>query len=30
VALMVALDEMNVFYLSGKCSVKVDDLIVVV
>jgi hypothetical protein len=30
VALMIAVDEMNVFYLSGKCWVKVDDLIVVV
>jgi hypothetical protein len=30
VAMMIALDEMNVFYLSGMCSVKVDDVIVVV
>jgi hypothetical protein len=30
VALMIALEKMNVLYSSGKCSVKVDDLIVVV
>lgn len=30
VTLMIALEKINVFYLSGNCSVKVDDIIVVV